>query len=308
MRTAEYCCKFPYIHPGGPLSEGKNTDTGPKAAIIACSNGLPESRREQMDELAELLKEEGLEPIFSDCLYWRNGTAFSGTPKERAESLMDFFRDPEVRFIFDVSGGDAANGILPFLNYQEIRESRAVFWGYSDLTTVLNAIYAKTGKESVLYQARNLTHEEGSWQRGAFRKFMAGEKTELFNFSYEFIQGNRMEGRILGGNMRCLLKLSGTEYWPDMKGKILLLEASGGLAPQMASCLAQLRQMGVFETAGGILLGTFLRMEEEGECPGIEALVKEYAGPDIPIARTVQIGQRPDSRGAVIGSYGVFES
>lgn len=34
-----------------------------------------------------------------------------------------------------------------------------------------------------------------------------------------------MQGIVVGGNIRCLLKLAGTEYWPDMNGKILLLES-----------------------------------------------------------------------------------
>ena len=32
-----------------------------------------------------------------------------------------------------------------------------------------------------------------------------------------------MEGIVVGGNIRCLLKLAGTPYWPDMREKILLL-------------------------------------------------------------------------------------
>ena len=71
--------------------------------------------------------------------------------------------------IFDVSGGDVANGILPYLDFSVIEKSRAVFWGYSDLTTIINGIYRKTGRSSVLYLVRNLLAEDGDWQRQAFR-------------------------------------------------------------------------------------------------------------------------------------------
>ena len=71
-----------------------------------------------------------------------------------------------------------------------------------------------------------------------------------------------------------------------MRGKILLLEAAGGLAPQMAAYLAQLKLMGVFEEVSGILLGTFFAMEESGGSPGIEELVLEYAGDKLPVAKT----------------------
>ena len=110
-----------------------------------------------------------------------------------------------------------------------------------------------------------------------------------------------MEGTVTGGNIRCLLKLAGTKFWPDMRGKILLLEAAGGLAPQMAAYLAQLKLMGVFEEVSGILLGTFLAMEESGGSPGIEELVLEYAGDKLPVAKTEEIGHRTDSHGVWVG-------
>ena len=61
---------------------------------------------------------------------------------------------------YDISGGDLANQVLDGLDYAAIGKSRAVFWGYSDLTTVINAIYAQTGKSSVLYQVKNMVWGE----------------------------------------------------------------------------------------------------------------------------------------------------
>ena len=71
----------------------------------------------------------------------------------------------------------------------------------------------------------------------------------MLEFSYQFINKNSMEGRILGGNM-------------------------------------------LFEQIRGILLGTFLSMEENSCRPSIEELVMEYTEGKIPVARTAQIGHR----------------
>lgn len=59
---------------------------------------------------------------------------------------MSFYRVQEIQAILDLSGGDLANELLPYLDYEVIGKSQAEFWGYSDLTTILNAIYAKTGR------------------------------------------------------------------------------------------------------------------------------------------------------------------
>ena len=61
-----------------------------------------------------------------------------------------------------------SNELLPYLDFEVIRNSEKSFYGYSDLTTILNAIYAKTGKEAVLYQIRNLLYRHGEVQRRDF--------------------------------------------------------------------------------------------------------------------------------------------
>ena len=96
--------------------------------------------------------------MFSDYIYEKE-SIFNGIAKERANALMSFYKDAEIKGIFDISGGDVANGILPYLDYDVIANSPKIFLGYSDLTTVLNAIYQKTGRASVLYQIRNLIYE-----------------------------------------------------------------------------------------------------------------------------------------------------
>lgn len=273
---------------------------GSKTAIVSCSNAQPQTYREKLNKLQATLSDLGLIPIFGDCIYEKE-SVFSGTGKERAESLMNFYRNPEIRAVFDISGGDIANEILPFLDYDVIAKSNAVFWGYSDLTTIINAIYTKTKKPSVLYQVRNLISPNAQEQAANFFASIFEEKPDLFSFRYSMIQKNSMQGIVVGGNIRCLLKLAGTPYWPDMNGKILLLESLGGLVPQMTAYLNQLKQIGVFEQINGILLGTFTKMEEEKAYPSMPELVKRYAGKELPIAKTNEIGHSANAKAIVIG-------
>ena len=69
----------------------------------------------------------------------------------------------------------------------------------------------------------------------------------MFQLNYHFIQQKEMHGVVVGGNIRCFLKLAGTEYMPDLNDKILLLEARGGTVPQMETYLRQLQQLGAFK-------------------------------------------------------------
>ena len=110
------------------------------------------------------------------------------TARERAGELMKFYQDDSIREIFDISGGDIANEILPYLDYEAIAGSGKRFWGYSDLTTVINAIGRKSGKESVLYQVKHLVGAHGETQQNAFETYLFQESEELTRFSYQFVQ------------------------------------------------------------------------------------------------------------------------
>lgn len=276
-------------------------ERGDKIGIVCCSNGQKREYRDKIKCLEGTLQSMGLVPIFSDYIYEAED-AFSGTAKERAKALMDFYRDDEIKGIFDISGGDIANGLLPYLDYGIIAGSEKLFWGYSDLTTILNAIYAKTGKASVLYQIRNLIYDHSRQQTADFKRTVMEEKRQLFQINCRFVQQKEMHGVLVGGNIRCFLKLAGTEFMPDVQGKILLLESYRGTVPQMETCLCQLEQLGVFDKTAGILLGTFTQMEAEKCTPDMVTLVRKFVRTNLPVAVTPDIGHGTDAKAALIGS------
>ena len=273
---------------------------GDKVGIVCCSNGQKRTYVDKIKLFENTLINIGLQPVFSDYIYEQDNI-FSGTAKERAKALMDFYKDDEIKAIFDISGGDIANGVLPYLDYEVISNSQKLFWGYSDLTTIINAIYAKTGKVSVLYQVRNILYDCKEEQITNFINTAMNDGTDLFDIDYRFVQQRKMQGIVVGGNIRCFLKLAGTEYMPDLEGKILLLEGFSGDVAKMETYLCQLQQIGAFDKIAGIILGTFTEMEREKYMPDIETLVKNIVRDDVPIAKTENIGHGTDSKAILVG-------
>lgn len=273
---------------------------GDKVGIVCCSNGQKKSYEEKIKYLENTLLDMGLCPVFSDFIYEKE-SVFCGTAKERAQALMKFYQDEEIKGIFDISGGDAANGILPYLDYEVIAGSSKLFWGYSDLTTVINAIYAETGKASALYQIRNLIYDYRDRQMADFQNTVMQGGADLFQHDYRFIQGNKMQGAVIGGNIRCFLKLAGTRYMPKPYGKILLLESFEGTPAKIETYFCQLQQMGILDKVAGILLGTFTEMEREDCDPNVESIIRGKVRKDLPIAVTKEIGHGTDSKAIMVG-------
>lgn len=274
-----------------------------KVGIIACSDPIDEERRRETEELIVTLNEMGLEVILSPFLYAID-TPLLGRGKLCGEVLMNFYRDPLIKAIFDISGGNTANEVLNYLDFDEIRQNPKPLFGYSDMTCVLNGIYSKTSLKSVLYSVRNICRDKSGTGRTYFQNFLFQESNELFGYTFHFVQGHSMEGIVVGGNIRCLLKLSGTPYFPDMTDKILLLESLSGEALFILSLLNQLKQMGVFHKLKGILLGTFTALDKMEMKPDILDLVTYVVDKEeMPIAITKDIGHSRYSLAITIGEY-----
>ncbi len=272
-------------------------DLRQKVSLVACSDPLTEEQIKEAHVLADVLREMGLDVNMAPGFFGSKKIS----PQEKARLTNECFQDPETDCIFDVSGGNLANFVLPHLDYEAIAKSRARFFGYSDLTTVLNAIQAKTGRETVNYQIRNILYDHADEQKKyLLTKILAGNPDES-DLECRFLRGTQMSGKVFGGNIRCFLKLAGTPYWPDMTGGILFLESMGGAVYQMMAAIQQYSQIGVFEKISGVLLGTFTRMEREGLKPSAEELALTYVPENIPVARTPFIGHGSDARALIVG-------
>lgn len=312
-------------------------------AIVGCSNPLPDSAKNIIGKLENKLQDMGLTVEVSNKLYISD----YADAKARSSILMDSYSNKNISAIFDVSGGDMANEILPYIDFDIIKNNPKMFFGYSDLTTIINAIYEQTKCSSILYQIRNIvtdnddvaSMEIADIQKENFlstfvkksenelvkelekeleKESKKEQKNTLMNkmllldplgaFSYRYIQGENLEGIVVGGNIRCLLKLAGTRYFPNVEDKILFLEARSGDIPQMITYISQLSQMGVFKRIRGMVLGTFTTLDSMYNVNEIERLVLEQVDATLPIIRTLEVGHGTDSKAFEIGGYYIFEN
>lgn len=277
---------------------------GDKIGVISCSNGLNIKHKNIIDELKLNLKSLDIDMVEGDTLYAKEYNLFSGTGEEKARALEKLFLDKDIKMIFDISGGDLANEALDFLDFNLIKENPKPFFGYSDLTVLLNAIYSQCHIATYNYQLRNLIDKFKEEQMQNFKASFIEGKEDIFNLDYKWINGSHLEGRVVGGNIRCLLKLAGTKYMPDFKDKILFLESFSGNSAKMVTYITQYKNLGVFNEVKGIILGEFTEMEREDLKPDIVEILKRVIGEiNIPILKTRDLGHGADAKCIPIGKY-----
>ncbi len=271
-------------------------------ALVCCSDGRKAEERETISLLKSALSGAGLICNEYGSLFRRDGCCCPASPQERAAALNKAFADNN-NYIFDISGGNIANELLPYIDFDAIASSRSELWGYSDLTSILNAVYALTGRQTVLYQIKNIVGECSEIQTERFSSFLAGKGEDLFSPEIKPFYGQPVGGTVIGGNLRCFLKLAGTPYFPETEDRLLLLESLSADEAALRAGLAQLHQMGVFGKIRGIILGSFSRLTKEGRKDLAAEIVCDLTDGRIPVMQTDDIGHAPSSKAIRLGFH-----
>lgn len=278
-----------------------NLKLNDKIALVACSNQLNISSKDKIKEIIKIFNSFNIEVLVSKNIFKTNIQYSSG--EVRGKELNKFFKDDSIKYIFDISGGDLCNEILPYLDFNCIKNSKAIYFGYSDLSVLLNSIYKKTNKISYYYNLKNITNENAF--KDFYNTFIVNDSNSLFNiYNYTFIEGSSLNGIVIGGNIRCTLKLAGTEYFPNFNNSVLFLESYSGDLTKIRTFLAQYKLMNVFSNINGIILGQFTELSMKNQYNELINIMKKLCNENnISLVVTDNIGHSNDSKGIAIGKY-----
>jgi len=209
----------------------------------------------------------------------------SGTIKERAEELNQLIRNPEIKCIMSTIGGMNSNSILPYIDYEAFRENPKIIIGYSDVTAILLAIYAKTGISTFYGPALVASFGEFppfvDYTYEYFKDMLIEDKPLPYEFPMpeywtdEYIDWSQQDrekekrknqwitvyegiarGRLIGGNLNTMMGIWGSQYMPEIKeGDILFIEDSLKDAATVERSFSLLKLNGVLDKVSGIILG-----------------------------------------------------
>lgn len=261
-----------------------------KIGIISPSDPITKEEMEQFEKGTKYLSELGFTPIQSrNCLSCSMG--YSATPKEKADDINNMFADSSIKAIICSQGGANANACLPYINWNTIRNNPKIFMGISDITTLLNAIFLKTGL--VTFHGNDIIWGFGSepqmYDKREFSdRLISGKIGDLkSNGNRVNIRGGKAEGTLIGGNLKCLLKLAGTNFLPNFNNTLLFLESFGFDPVVCDSAFNQLKQMGVFDEIKGVIIGHIFDGQEKQHSVHMEDILlnvsKEYSFPILKI-------------------------
>lgn len=259
----------------------KKLTSGDLIRVIAPSKSLKIASNEVLKISKKRFEEMNLRVSFS-----KNSTKCdifsSSLVSERISDLHEAFRNKEVNGILTAFGGLNTNQLLKHIDYDLIRKNPKIFCGYSDVTVLLNAFFAKTKMISYLGpHYPSFGEKKGfDYTLNYFKKcVMEKEEYDIlpskkWSDDFWFIDQNNREfiknkgflclnegtaqGKIVGGNLSSFCLLKGTEFMPNLKNKILFIEDENLMSPyNFDRNLESLIQLKSFSKIKGIVIGRF---------------------------------------------------
>ena len=311
------------------LKKPKMLKAGDKVATISLSwggAGEPDLRWRYEQGIDRLRDVFGLE-VVSMPNSLKGGSYLYENPQARAEDLMNAFKDPTIKGIFSNIGGSESIRLLPYIDFDVIRDNPKVFIGYSD-STITHLFCHKAGISSfygpaiLMDFAENVEMHEYTVEALKKTLFTASAIGEIkpatewtserlewiienkdkkrkmnANQSYELLQGTgKAQGRLIGGCIEVLEFAKGTTLWPAeeyWENSILFFETSEEL-PTPANIEYWLRNygtQGILQQAKGIIFGKPQNekyYEEYKE--SIRLIMKELSLENLPILYNLNFG------------------
>lgn len=175
----------------------------------------------------------------------------SSSIASRLEDLHEAFADKSVDGILTAIGGFNTNQLIDKIDYTLIKNNPKILCGFSDITCLCHAITTRTdvvtysgphfssfgmvrGFDYTLDYFKKCLIENNPYQVIPAKEFsndewfMDQEKRNFTPNSGFWVinkgNGSEFEGKLVGGHVRCLSSLQGTEFWPSLEDAILFLE------------------------------------------------------------------------------------
>jgi muramoyltetrapeptide carboxypeptidase len=183
----------------------------------------------------------------------------AGKDGDRAQDVNDMFADDSVKAILAMRGGWGCNRILPLLNYPLIRSHAKILMGYSDITSLLLAINARS--RIMTFHGPVATSTWTPFMLDYLQRILFnGEAVTLQNTNspegkVQTIVPGKAKGKLVGGNLSVLTAMLGSPYLPAWQNRVLFLEDVNEDVYRVDRMLTQLRNAGILSRISGFIFG-----------------------------------------------------
>lgn len=283
---------------------------GDTIGVIAPSDSIDEDDIVFIQKSSKLFEDLGFKIKLSEFVS-SNSLGYSASPLEKAKDVNSMFSNPEIKAIFIVKGGENSNTTFDYLDYELIKKNPKIICGFSDSTSITNAITSKT--DLITFSGatfKSLT----SWETDyAFKEVVKRFIDKNLDFgtpddTFETLREGNATGRLIGGNLSLISQMICGKYSLDFSDKILFIEELGfeSSPARVSSYLYYMKQNGVFDKIKGLWIGNY----EHPSGYTLEKIVFDVLGNDFnfPIIKSDNFGHVDKKTVVPIGSLAKIDT
>ena len=206
----------------------------------------------------------------------------------KVKQIHAAFSNKRVEVILAQRGGYSSLKLLPYLDFNLIRRNPKIFAGFSDLSTLLNAIYERTGLIT-LHSPMVINFSAPS--RLTIRSFLNAlhgfpHKNLFDGVPVSVYHSGMARGTLKGGNLITLTALMGTEWEINPEGSILFLEDVNEKLYEVDRNLTHWILAGKLSKVKGLILGNFKGLRSRD----VYQILKDQMKIDFPLVHCPYIG------------------
>ncbi len=199
--------------------------------------------------------------------------------REKAEQIIEMFRDPRVGAIFCAEAGYGSIALIPFLEEVDLSPYPKIFVGFSDITILL--LYFHMRYNWVTFHGPIVASEiykgmppvtEIALQEAIMKRSRLGD---IFGHDLEVIRPGRARGRIIGGNLTRMLRSLGTNFEIETRDRILFIEEVDEGHMKLDGDLNHLSITGKLDGVSGIVFSEMVNCLD-GDRRKVRRFLKHY--------------------------------
>jgi muramoyltetrapeptide carboxypeptidase len=268
--------------------------SGGTIGVIAPSSPVP---HERLELGIAALRATGFEIVLGASVLERDGH-HAGSPEARAADLHEMIGRADVDAIFCARGGSSAIQVLEHLDFELIRAHPKVLVGYSDVTSLLLALWKHAGLRSFFgpmvtpdWAAGLALGARDTLWRLVCRTAPAGPLADrrCATEARPLVCG-RARGRLVGGTLALVAATLGTPEQIDLTDAVFFFEDIHESPARIERYLTQLGRAGLLERAAGFLVGPLRWDAEEEERAGYLAFETVLERQLAPLGRPALVG------------------
>ncbi|PCJ00240.1 MAG: LD-carboxypeptidase [Alphaproteobacteria bacterium] len=250
--------------------------------------------RDDIEKSKALLESRGFQVFVHPQTYERENQS-AGNHLQKSLAFQGLWQRKDIKAIWAAGGGNRCTHLLETINFARLDKTPKILIGFSDVTSLLNAITAHTNITTFhgpvfknLYKYKQLDH---------LIDLLGGALTTYPMTKDNVLREGKAEGRLIGGNLSLFQYLPQTLPDDFYKDSILFLEDCNEELSSIDRMLLHLKRLGVLNEINALVFGQFTDILETGTPFGytLDDIIQEHIGDaQYPVLHNMPFGHGKD--------------